>query len=101
MINPRWRKVWHDLWGNKVRSLLVITTIAVGVFAIGFVSDMLFVAVPTMDGDYLKGDPHSAIIYPDPFRRRHGGIPAAGAGRRAGGGAQQHRGAGDAAEWRR
>ncbi len=67
MVNPRWRKVWHDLWGNKLRSLLVILTIAVGVFAIGFVSNMLFVTVPTMDADYLKADPHSAIIYPDPF----------------------------------
>lgn len=67
MINPRWRKVWRDLWGNKLRSLLVVLTIAVGVFAIGFVSELLFVAVPTMDADYLKADPHSATIFPDPF----------------------------------
>lgn len=39
-----WRKVWRDLWRNKFRTLLVVISTAVGVFALGFVygtSDVL------------------------------------------------------------
>jgi putative ABC transport system permease protein len=39
-----WRKVWRDLWGTKFRTLLVVISTAVGVFALGFVyggSDVL------------------------------------------------------------
>jgi len=32
-----WRKVWRDLWGNKFRTLLVVVSTAVGVFALGLV----------------------------------------------------------------
>jgi len=32
-----WRKVWRDLWGNKFRTLLVVLSTALGVFALGFV----------------------------------------------------------------
>ena len=30
MIRPRWRKVLRDLWGNKVRTMLVVISIAIG-----------------------------------------------------------------------
>jgi putative ABC transport system permease protein len=32
-----WRKVWRDMWGDKFRTLLVVLSTAVGVFALGFV----------------------------------------------------------------
>jgi len=32
-----WRKVWRDLWHNKLRTLLVVLSTAVGVFALGLV----------------------------------------------------------------
>lgn len=35
MLNPRWRKVVGDLWDNKSRTLLVVLSIAIGVFAFG------------------------------------------------------------------
>ena len=38
MGSPRWNKVLRDLWGNKVRTLLVALSIAIGVFAVGVVS---------------------------------------------------------------
>ncbi len=37
MLKPRWRKVLGDLWSNKTRTLLVVLSIAVGVFAVGMV----------------------------------------------------------------
>jgi len=39
-----WRKVWRDLWRNKFRTILVVFSTAVGIFALGFVygtSDVL------------------------------------------------------------
>lgn len=33
-MSPRWRKVWRDLTGHRFRTLLVVVSIAVGIFAI-------------------------------------------------------------------
>lgn len=38
MNRPRWQKIFSDLWKNKTRSLLVIASIAVGLFAIGIIA---------------------------------------------------------------
>ncbi|QPC81302.1 FtsX-like permease family protein [Phototrophicus methaneseepsis] len=35
MLSPRWRKVFRDLWDNKSRTMLVVLSIAIGVFAFG------------------------------------------------------------------
>jgi len=40
VIRPRWRKVFSDLWGNKARSLLIVASITVGLFAVGIISTM-------------------------------------------------------------
>jgi putative ABC transport system permease protein len=34
-MKPRWKKMLTDVWGHKIRSTLVIASIAVGLFAIG------------------------------------------------------------------
>lgn len=67
MSRPRWSKIFHDLWDHKVRTLLVMLTIAVGVFAVGFVGDMFFITLPDLDKNYQVANPHGAIIYTDPF----------------------------------
>jgi len=36
-MSMAWRKVWRDLWDNKLRTLLVVLATAVGVFALGLV----------------------------------------------------------------
>ena len=33
----RWKKVYRDLWNNRSRTVLVILSIAVGVFALGMI----------------------------------------------------------------
>lgn len=38
IMRPRWRKVLHDLWDSKARTLLVVLSIAVGVFSIGVIA---------------------------------------------------------------
>ena len=52
MIDPRWRKVIRDLWGNKTRTLLVVLAIAVGVFAFGSVFITEKVLISDMDTQY-------------------------------------------------
>ena len=37
-MSPRWRKVLRDLWINKTRTLLVVLSIGVGIFAIGTIA---------------------------------------------------------------
>jgi putative ABC transport system permease protein len=62
-----WRKVWRDLWGNKVRTILVMLSIAVGVFAVGSVSSSFVMILNDMDADYQSANPHGAILYCAPF----------------------------------
>ena len=40
MLRPRLHKVLSNLWGNKIRSLLVIASIAVGLIALGMIASM-------------------------------------------------------------
>ncbi len=67
MNRPRWSKIFHDLWDHKARTLLVMLTIAVGVFAVGFVGDLFFITLPDLDRNYQVANAHGAIIYTDPF----------------------------------
>ncbi len=62
MNRPRWSKVFHDLWDHKGRTLLVMLTIAVGVFAVGFVGNMFFLMLPDLDNNYQVANPHAAIL---------------------------------------
>jgi len=66
-IAPRWRKVLVDLWGNKIRTLLVVASIAVGVFALGTVTGTYLIILQDMDAQYQSISPHSAYVYSDPF----------------------------------
>ena len=67
MNRPRWSKIFHDLWDHKGRTILVMLTIAVGVFAVGFVGDMFFITLPDLDRNYQVANPHAAILYTDLF----------------------------------
>jgi putative ABC transport system permease protein len=56
-MRPRWRKVFSDLWGNRTRSLLVVASIAVGLFAIGVIATLYLVMSNDMRLGYLAGNP--------------------------------------------
>jgi putative ABC transport system permease protein len=66
-IKPRWRKVFADLWDNKTRTFLVVSSIAVGVFSIG----MIITAYAIMDNDvdvsYAAAGPANIDITTDRF----------------------------------
>src|SRR3972149_6634860 len=67
MRNPRLRKILSDLRANKTRTLLTVLTIAVGVFAIGFVTGVGAIFMPDMDADFQSANPHAAMIFSEPF----------------------------------
>ena len=67
MIRPRWRKVLRDVWGNKTRTLLVVLSIAVGVFAVGTTAGTWVLMSRDLAKDYAATDPSSAILFTAPF----------------------------------
>ena len=67
MLSPRWRKVVRDLLSNKTRTVLVVLSIAVGVFAIGMIGGTQLILTQDMREAFLAINPSSASIYADPF----------------------------------
>lgn len=62
VMSPRWRKVWRDLWGNKARTLLVVMSIAVGVFAVGMMAGAREIAISDLDEQYRRTNDRSAWL---------------------------------------
>jgi putative ABC transport system permease protein len=56
-MKPRWRKVFHDLFDNKGRTLLVVLSIAVGVFSIGVISGAYQIISNDMSASYAANQP--------------------------------------------
>src|SRR5262245_41369221 len=67
MLSPRWRKVLRDLWGNKTRTLLVVLSIAVGVFAIALVSGSRAIMSRELAAAYAQINPVHAQVNTEPF----------------------------------
>ncbi|MEN6482869.1 MAG: FtsX-like permease family protein [Anaerolineaceae bacterium] len=61
-MRPRWNKVFADLWSNKVRSLLVIASIAIGLFATGMLSSISAWLDEGMRPGYAAINPANIII---------------------------------------
>lgn len=64
---PRWRKVISDLWESRARTALVVTSIAVGVFAIGTILTAYFVIAEDMSVSYAAANPANIDIITSPF----------------------------------
>jgi putative ABC transport system permease protein len=67
MIRPRWRKVLRDLWSNKTRTVLVVLSISVGIFAVGTIASTRVLLSNDLSADYTKINPSSAIMFTAPF----------------------------------
>jgi putative ABC transport system permease protein len=52
-----WFKIWYDLWHNKLRTLLVVVSIAVGVFSVGATFGMAEQMLPAMDAAHKSTAP--------------------------------------------
>ncbi len=67
MLSPRWRKVVRDLWGNKLRTLLVVLSIAVGVFAVGMIAGAQESTMTAMNASWNATNPAHITLYTDLF----------------------------------
>ncbi|MCP4428930.1 MAG: FtsX-like permease family protein [Chloroflexi bacterium] len=66
-LPPRVRKVLADLWANRTRSILVISSIAVGVFAIGAIMTTYAIYNEDMTVSYAAAQPANIEILTDSF----------------------------------
>ena len=66
-MRPRWRKVLHDLWDNKARTLLVVFSIAVGVFSIGVISGAYQIISNDMSASYAANHPANVELRTENF----------------------------------
>jgi putative ABC transport system permease protein len=66
-LGPRWAKVARDLATYKTRSLLVVLSIAVGVFAIGVIAGTEHIIDSQFNGAYLASKPAHATLSVSPF----------------------------------
>ena len=67
LLSPRWCKVWADLAGNKLRSLLVVLSITVGVFAVGMVYSSYLMFQRDLAGSWGAASPADVGLYADLF----------------------------------
>ena len=62
MLSARWYKVIRDLWMNKTRTILVMLSIAIGVFALGAILTSREVLSRDLTESYAATTPASATI---------------------------------------
>ena len=63
----RWIKVYRDLWINRSRTVLIILSIAVGVFAIGLIGMSQMALLESLDAQYAAMRPADAILQTEPM----------------------------------
>jgi putative ABC transport system permease protein len=66
-MKPRWRKVFLDLFENKGRTLLVVLSIAVGVFSIGVIAGTYVIISNDMSVTYAANNPANIEFRTDDF----------------------------------
>lgn len=66
-LPPRWRKVARDLFAHKLRTALVVLSIAVGIFAVLVVMGGRGILVQAFDTNFSKSNPSSAALFTSGF----------------------------------
>jgi putative ABC transport system permease protein len=62
MLRPRWYKVINDLFGNKTRTLLIVLSMAVGLFAIGIILSSRTILSDGLASSFAAIHPSSGTI---------------------------------------
>jgi putative ABC transport system permease protein len=65
MLRPRWKKVLRDITSNRTRTLLVIVSITVGIFAVGIVQHINTIITGEMKRVYRESNGAHATIFTD------------------------------------
>ncbi len=67
LTSPRWLKVFLDIWENRSRTILVVASITVGVFAVGMIMTAYNILETDMETGYASANPANVQILTDPF----------------------------------
>ncbi len=67
LFKPSGRKVLSDLWSNKMRTALVVASIAVGVFAVGMIAGSYSIIPSDMNASFQSANPPNISIVTYPF----------------------------------
>ena len=62
----RWIKVYRDLWNNRSRTILIILSIAAGVFSIGLIGMAQQALTESLNSQYADMRPADIILQTDP-----------------------------------
>jgi putative ABC transport system permease protein len=68
-IKPSFRKILADLFNNKIRSMLVVVSIAVGVFAVGMIAGAYYIIPNDMNSSYAAANPANIDLHTDSFNK--------------------------------
>jgi len=63
LIRPRWHKIFSDLLSHKGRSLLIIASIATGLFAIGMISTSYVILAEDIRSGYQAVNPANIQLF--------------------------------------
>jgi putative ABC transport system permease protein len=66
-LKPRWSKVFSDLWGDKTRTILVVASVAAGVFAVGMIITAFVILNEGINNNYASANPANIEIWTDAF----------------------------------
>ena len=66
-IRPRWKKVYRDLLAHKARTILVVLSIAVGIFAVAVMMGGREVLIRSLDVGFPATKPPAVTYSTTPF----------------------------------
>jgi len=66
-MSPRWRKIWSDLTVNKTRTVLVVLSIVVGIFAVGSIAGTAAIIDRESKALWMSIDPADGSLVTTPF----------------------------------
>lgn len=71
VLAPRWKKVIHDLRINRSRTIFVVASVAVGVFAVSVILGGRGILLREFDRGYAQSNPAAVTIYARGFDSTH------------------------------
>ncbi len=67
MLRARWYKVLHDLLGSKTRTVLIVLSMAVGLFAVGIILSARAILMDGLARSFAAISPSSGVVHTTEF----------------------------------
>src|SRR5512144_1688622 len=63
MLSARWHKVLQDLLGSKTRTVLIVLSMAVGLFAVGIILSARTILMEGLAASFAAITPSSGVVH--------------------------------------